>query len=160
MKPALQTLEVLGGYIPKALLRNKEISDWSIGMQIEHCLIATSRICDSVTESEPSVGKVKKSITRRLIFLTGTIPRGRGKAPERSYPSTETNEFKLLEMLSAAHSAVEKAAEVNQNCWWEHMYFGVMKRDDALRFIEIHNKHHLKIIADILASPEKTTRIA
>jgi hypothetical protein len=30
--------------------------------------------------------------------------------------------------------------------------FGVMRRDTALKFLHVHNRHHLSIIADIIDS--------
>ncbi len=66
-------------------------------------------------------------------------------------PNEHTTEPRLRELHGVASLSLRKAVETEPDSWWQHFVFGVMKRDAALRFIEIHNKHHLKIIADILA---------
>ena len=89
---------------------------------------------------------------RRLILLTGIIPRGRGKSPNAVIPNDQTTESALRELLAEASFSAQKAAESDCDCWWKHFAFGVMKRDEALKFVEIHNKHHLKIVSDILSN--------
>ncbi len=151
MTLVLQTLDELDKHLPKWADKNEKISKWTVGMQIEHCLLGTRRICSGVAISKPYPGKIKKGLVRRIIFLTGTIPRGRGKAPDASIPNEATTESDLRELLREANRSVQKAAESDDDCWWEHFMFGVFKRDEALQFVKIHNKHHLKIISDILS---------
>jgi hypothetical protein len=121
-------------------------------MQIEHCLKATNGICRALVHSKPSPAKTKKGVVRRMIFQTGMIPRGRGRAPETSRPAEATSEAALVELLAQARVAVQDAAATDDHCWWQHNALGIMQRDEALRFIEIHNRHHLKIISDILSN--------
>ena len=151
MTSVLQTLDELNNYIPSCSVKYEKVSKWTVGMQIEHCFLGTRGICNALVRSKPHTGNIKKRLLRRVIFLTGTIPRGRGKAPDASIPSEEITESGLLELLFKAKLSVKQAAESDSDCWWAHFVFGVMKRDDALRFVEIHNKHHLKIISDILS---------
>lgn len=92
---------------------------------------------------------------RQIILLTGIIPRGRGKSPNAATPNEQTTESELRELLAETNQSVQKAAESDCDCWWEHFAFGIMKRDAALKFVEIHNKHHLKIISDILSNKEQ-----
>ncbi len=96
---------------------------------------------------KPHTGKIKKGLLRRIIFQAGTIPRGRGKAQDASIPNEETTESGLGELFSKAKLSVQKAADSDYDCWWAHFAFGVMKRDEALKFVEIH-----KIISDILSN--------
>ena len=151
MTLVLRTLDELNHYIPRCSVQCEKVSKWTVGMQIEHCILGTGGICDAIGHSKPHTGKIKKGLLRRIIFLTGTIPRGRGKAPDASLPNEEITELGLRELLSKAKLSVQQAAESNYECWWAHIRFGVMKRDEALKFVEIHNKHHLKIISDILS---------
>ena len=123
-----------------------------MGMQIEHCLLGTMGICSALVNSKPYTGKIKKGFWRRLVFLTGIIPRGRAKCPKAVIPTDQATEPGLRELLAEAGLSAQKAAESNCDCWWKHFALGVMKRDEALKFVEIHNKHHLKIISDILSS--------
>lgn len=155
MTTVVKTLTDLSRYIPQSSVKNENISEWSVGMQIEHCLISTIGIGNAIANSKPFTGKIKKGVVRRIIFLTGMIPRGRGKAPAASRPDEQTTESKLHELMQKANSLVEKTAVSDPRCWWEHFAFGVMNRDDALKFIAIHNRHHLKIISDILVTRQK-----
>ncbi len=146
----LQTLDDLNNYVPRYSVRIEKVSKWSVGMQIEHCLLGTTGICMTLVNSKPHTGRIRRGLIRRMIFMAGVIPRGRGQAPSRSLPNAEITESRLNELLLEAKLSVQKAAAANDNSWWEHHSFGVMKRDDALRFVAIHNRHHLKIVSDIL----------
>ena len=152
MRLDLQTLNKLNNYIPRCSVKNDKVSKWSVGMQIEHCLLGTRGICSALVNSKPYTGKIKKGFVRRLILLTGIIPRGRGKSPNAVIPNDQTTESALRELLAEASLSAQKAAESDCDCWWKHFAFGVMKRDEALKFVEIHNKHHLKIVSDILSN--------
>ncbi len=152
MTQDLQTLNKLNHYIARCSVRNEKVSKWSVGMQIEHCLLGTMGICSALVNSKPYTGKIKKGFWRRLIFLTGIIPRGRAKSPKAVIPTDQATESGLRELLAEAGLSAQKAAESDCDCWWKHFSFGVMKRDEALKFVEIHNKHHLKIIFDILSN--------
>ena len=152
MTLVLPTLTKLNNHIPRWAVKNEKVSKWTVGMQIEHCLLGTRGICSALANSKPHTGKIKKGFLRRIIFLTGTIPRGRGRAPSAAIPNEQTTEAGLRELLAEASLSAQKAAESNGDCCWKHFAFGVMKRDDALRFVEIHNRHHLKIISDILST--------
>lgn len=151
MLTATETLDQLSRYISKSTVINEKVSQWTVGMQIEHCLLGTRGICRAVANSEPFSGKEKKGLIRRLIFLTGIIPRGRGKAPEGGIPNAKTTVPELEVMLSKARARIQAAANADPDNYWNHFSFGVMKRDEALKFVAIHNWHHLKIISDMLA---------
>ena len=47
---------------------------------------------------------------------------------------------------------IGRVTEAKRDQWWEHFIFGSMNRDQTLRFIGIHNGHHLRIMADIRAA--------
>jgi len=154
LNSVLQTLDDLNNSISRCLVKYEKVSNWTVGMQIEHCLLGTRGICNALVNSKPHTGKIKKGLLRRIIFLTGTIPRGRGTAPDTSIPHEETTESGLRELLSESILLVRKAAESESDCWWAHFRFGVMKRDEALKFVAIHNKHHLKLISDIVSKSD------
>jgi len=56
----LQTLNKLNNYIPRCSVKNEKVSKWSVGMQIEHCLLGTRGICSTLINSKPYTGKIKK----------------------------------------------------------------------------------------------------
>ncbi len=116
MRLDLPTLNKLNNYIPSCSVKNEKVSKWSVGMQIEHCLVGTRGICSALNNSKPYIAKIKKGLLRRIIFLTWIIPRGRGKAPDAAIPNEET-ESGLRELLAEAGLSAKKAAESDCDCW-------------------------------------------
>ena len=147
------TLDRLEGFIAEAPTSNPAISAWSVGMQIHHALLATIHISQFLTDSTPGEKKQSFSVPRSLILLTGKIPRGRGKAPKRSLPNQDITAQDLDELLTRARTVLDAASQSDPACWWKHFAFGVMRRDTAIKFIHVHNRHHLSIITDIIDSP-------
>jgi hypothetical protein len=143
-------LNLLKGFIPKADVVAPDVSKWSVGMHIQHCCLATIAVCDSLVASEPPVPRSGFSIVTSAIFLTGRIPRGRGKSPEQAIPREDiwTNEMEGL--LLDAERRLEAARQASRDQWFRHFAFGVLDRDRTLKFIGIHNRHHVRIVQDIL----------
>lgn len=147
----MSSLDSLEAMIPHRDRASADVSKWSIGMQIQHSLIATANILKSMSESEPGAETPKFSLPRFFVMTFGRLPRGKGKAPEVSHPEPSPSEETLREVLARARAAQETAKQADPACYWRHFVFGVLPRDQALKFVEIHNRHHLRIIDDILA---------
>lgn len=58
----------------------------------------------------------------------------------------------LTRLLEDAAEQIEHARSLSADAWFSHFALGVLRRDDALRFIEIHTDHHLAIVDEILAA--------
>jgi hypothetical protein len=143
-------LDVLKKFIPRADVLVPEISKWSVGMHVQHCCLATIAVCDSLVASEPPVPRSGFSIVTSAIFLTGRIPRGRGKSPEQAVPRDEMWTNELEGLLLDAERRLEAARQASRDQWFRHFAFGVLDRDRTLKFIGIHNRHHARIVQDIL----------
>ena len=143
-------LDVLKRFVPKADVVAPEVSKWSVGMHVQHCCLATIAVCESLVASEPPVPRSSFSLVVSAIFLTGRIPRGRGKSPEQAIPRDQiwTNEMEGL--LLDSERRLEAARQVSRDHWYRHFAFGVLDRDRTLKFIGIHNRHHIRIVQDIL----------
>lgn len=148
---AASTLDELERCIPERDKSKPSVSAWSVGLQIEHALLATRGICLTLIRSRPGEKRVSFSLRRALVFRMGRIPRHRGKAPAASIPSRESSGSELQKLLTSTRNVLARASECPPDSWWEHAVFGVMRRDMAIRFIGIHNRHHLAIISDILS---------
>jgi hypothetical protein len=109
-------------------------------------------ICNAVLKSSPPPPPSRFSASRAFVFTTGRIPRGRGKAPEAALPSPDIGSEDLRALLDRSEELIDRVAEAEPDKWWNHFAFGVMDRDQTLRFMGIHNRHHLRIIADIRAA--------
>lgn len=128
----------------------QSISRWSVGMHIHHCCLVILEICNHLKNSVPPPPK-KWSFLKSFLFLTGFIPRRRGVAPEKTLPLESLLPQELYKLLDEAERAIEEIKNIDRQKWFKHPVFGVITGDEGIKFIEIHNRHHLKIIRDILA---------
>ena len=143
-------LDELKKFIPRADVLVPDVSKWSVGMHVQHCCLATIAVCDSLVASEPPVPRSSFSLVTSAIFLTGRIPRGRGKSPEQAIPREDIWTNELEGLLLDAERRLEAAREASRDQWFRHFAFGVLDRDRTLKFIGIHNRHHARIVQDIL----------
>jgi len=143
-------LDVLKGFIPKADVVAPDVSKWSVGMHVQHCCLATIAVCDSLVASVPPVPRSSFSLVTSAIFLTGRIPRGRGKSPEQAIPRDEMWTNELEGLLLDSERRLDAACQASPDQWFRHFAFGVLDRDRTLKFIGIHNRHHARIVQDIL----------
>jgi hypothetical protein len=131
-----------------AVVHVPAVSKWSVGMHVHHCCLAMIRMCQALEASTPPIPPSKSSMRAKAIFFIGRIPRGRGKSPEAALP-TDISAEELESLLDRAERMVLEAQDLDPKCWFKHFAFGVLDRDKTLRFIRIHNRHHLRIIRDI-----------
>lgn len=140
---------------PQAAARAPGVSEWSVGMHVEHVCLAMIGISRSLTSSEPPVPPAGFNFLRAAVFVTGRIPRGRGKAPPQALPREGIPAEALAPMLDESERWLERAHRCSSDHWYRHFAFGVLARDRALRFIGIHNRHHLRIARDILGAASR-----
>ena len=129
-----------------------DVSHWSVGMHVHHCCLAMIGICQSLIASTPPPPQSRWSPITSLIFLTGSIPRGRGKAPDVALPKQDVSTEELLSLLDRSEQALAEASRLDSNRWFKHFAFGILNREKSLKLVRIHNRHHLRIIADIMSA--------
>jgi hypothetical protein len=56
----------------------------------------------------------------------------------------------IREFLEKTKLQITKIENLNKNSHFTHPIFGHLNKKESIRFIEIHNEHHLKIIRDML----------
>ncbi len=131
------------------------VSHWSAGMQVHHCCLAMIGICQSLIDSKPPPPRARWSLITSIVFLSGRIPRGRGRAPEGALPNQNISKQELLSMLERSGRLLTEASQLDADKWFKHFAFGILDRDKSLKLLHIHNRHHLKIIAEIVAAKSK-----
>ncbi len=144
-------VDELETYISSYQVENLAVSKSTVGWQVAHALKVMKGIVYSMEASDPTAYKGKFSLGKVVILATKIIPRGAARAPKMVLPKEEelTPEF-LTQQLQSVRATLAKAAMLPANAYFEHPMFGGMKKKTALRFIEIHSLHHVKIIRDIL----------
>jgi hypothetical protein len=121
-------------------------SRWTVGEHIEHCLAVNMSMLRGMCDPQRKPGR-KLSLWGRLVLWSGWIPRGKARAPEAVNPRSGGNPEsieKLYRICETYHNRIQTEANLNG---FEHPRFGWMSPGQTLRFLAVHNNHHLKIIA-------------
>ncbi len=139
-------------------LKAPSVSSWSVGQQLEHILLANEFVLGQILSNytRTSDRSEKTGWILYLILWTGYIPRGRGKSPKEIIPEIRSKQQleKKLQLVEDLKNEVEKKrAVIEQSLYgFPHPLFGMMTVKQWLRFNDIHTRHHLKIIRDIVKS--------
>ncbi len=133
-------------------VRVERVSGWSIGEQVDHMirvLEAGLPLLDGLRDSLPRGMNLTGTILLRLRW----IPRGIGKSPKGVRPGAWTA-FDLAERAarlrkSFCETPLSGAILADPRPVFPHPYFGGLSAAQGIRFLDIHTRHHLKIVADI-----------
>ena len=125
------------------------ISKSNIGWHIEHSLLTLDRIIEQLSRSNSAEYKWKLNFPKLFVFTTKTIPRGRAESPQSVRPKEEITTDSLTKHLTLTKDKLKELAFIKPRQYFVHPYFGHLKLKQAIKFLEIHTRHHLKIITDI-----------
>jgi hypothetical protein len=132
--------------------RAPAISAWSVSEQVDHLLKVRRSIFELLLSQPPTLPH-GMNLPGRIAFTLGWIPRGMGKSPERLRGQAKTAEelraatavgAESYARLRQAEAVVASPARV-----LPHPRFGGLTALEALRFADIHDRHHLKLVRDI-----------
>jgi hypothetical protein len=130
-------------------LLNEAVSKSSVGWHIEHTFLVIKSVTNALKSSTPNDYKWTFSPIRTFVLTTNHIPRGKGKAPKSVQPQTYSTES-LLTHFEKVREKMTELYTLSPDTFFKHPYFGNLKHKNAIKFLEIHTKHHLKIIDDIV----------
>lgn len=150
MKKLTQVIQSLTASAPHFELSNKDISKASVGWHIAHSYLVITSIVTVLKKSNPADYKWKFSLPHLYVLIRGDFPRGQGKAPERVIPREEINTEVLQRYADQTTEALAELPSLPVNAHFKHPYFGLLNKKATIRFLEIHTKHHGKIIEDII----------
>ncbi|WP_029033042.1 DUF1569 domain-containing protein [Salinimicrobium terrae] len=142
-------------YIKHKTLQKPEVSKAPVGWHLAHNLKVINSIITGLEQSEPASYRKSFSWKKELVYLFGKIPRGKARAPKKVIPEENISEAELQEQISAAKLRINGITKLPENAFFEHPYFGHIKRDKTPKFLVIHTEHHLKIIREILEDKTK-----
>lgn len=137
-----------------ALFAQSRLSAWTPSEHMDHLIKVTASIVNRILQLDAPRVDASVSALGRIILAVGRIPRGRGRAPERlrgarvGAAELHAGLTKLegkIDELTAPHLDDLRGAIV------PHPRFGGLRPSQAMRFAAVHNDHHLRIIAEILA---------
>ncbi len=145
-----QQVQELENHIKHFDSLDKSVSDVNVGWHICHTLMACIGIIKALEKSNPKDYKFDFVPLRILVFTLGKIPRGKGKAPKPAQPKPTFTKENIEENLKNCHTVLSNIDAIPDEHFFKHHVFGNLKKAKTLKFITIHNEHHLKIIRDIL----------
>ena len=158
-KVAEQAEDLLGlavGLDEQFLFRSAPVSAWNIGQHLDHLAKANREIADGIRKilaGEAGPSRSAPTFVGRAVLLGGWIPRGAGKAPAYTTPdaiSLQQIKDNLRRSLEAVSGLGEVLAEIGQSRGrGDHFAFGGLTPMQWLRTMDVHTRHHLKIIREI-----------
>jgi hypothetical protein len=136
--------------VPEHAVLVPAVSRWSVGMHVHHVSLAMIEVCRSLVESEPPPPRSRFRILTWAVLTVGRIPRGRAESPDPALPREGIGPEELSALLDDCDAWMSRAERAMPGQWFRHFVFGVLDRDRTLQFLEVHNRHHLRIVQDIL----------
>ena len=147
LSPLLTKVE---NYIPERDRKNPDVSKVDVAWQLDHILKTFNRITDVLSKSNPEDYSSSINAARTFALTGGYIPRGRAQSPDVVRPPEVIITEDIYKQLEEAKANILKLKTLNDKSNFDHPYFGQLNKAHAIRFIEVHTKHHLKIVEDIL----------
>ena len=136
--------------IPLKDKMNIKISKSNIGWQLDHTLKVVNSVCTILAKKHSKKYKKNFNLLRSVLFTLGYIPRGKAKAPKFVNEQKPISSESLYEQLNNAKTHLKRVESLSENAYFIHHAFGTLSKNKTIRFLEIHTKHHLKIVNDIL----------
>lgn len=137
-------------------VRAEGVSKWAVAQQLEHLGLTGSRVMDGIEAilSDPDTPpRGRPTPGGWMVLLTGRIPRGRVQArPEWSPPEASPERARgAVAMLAERTAALAaRAPEIAAaRATRPHPVLGQFDARRWLRFLVIHQEHHLRVVRDI-----------
>ncbi len=147
LKVYLSELEVYSEY---AETKHLLVSSATVGWHVEHTLLVIIKTIDAIKNSDPHNYKWRFNLARFIVFSINKIPRGKGKAPEIVQPEKQEN-INFNKLLDRTRVALNDFKNFHPNQFVKHPVFGLLNKKQAGILLDIHTRHHLLIINDILS---------
>lgn len=128
---------------------NPSVSAAPIGWHIEHNLLILNAVIHSLNTSDPTKYRRKINFVKMYFFARGKFPRGKVRAPKAVRPQGNYDHASLSEHLTNVRENAASLEQLDPNANAKHPIFGVLRLSESIYFLELHTKHHLKIIREI-----------
>lgn len=131
---------------------SEDVSAWSVGRHIFHLALSGSSLAISLLTGRYWDGVPSAPALKDHILRTGLIPLGRAEAPESVRPAPHPSADEILSAIDKCRTRVARIPAASDDSFLIHPYLGRLTRGELVRFIAIHNRHHLTIVDRILAA--------
>ncbi len=127
-----------------------EVSAKGVDWHIDHSLKVLLGVSKSLKRSDPSKYKRKFNLLRSIIFAFQIIPKGKGKAPKAVVAEGDILKQDLYHQLKEAKEKLNELIDLPETSYFKHPYFGLLNLKMSVQFLNIHTRHHIKIIKNII----------
>jgi hypothetical protein len=156
VEQAEHLLELAVGSDERFLSRSASVSAWSIGQHLVHLAKANLKMAGAIRKilaGDAGPSRSGPTLVGRAVLTSGWIPRGVGVAPDYTTPES-TSPGQIEESLRMSLAAVRELggslSEIDRSRGrLDHFAFGGLCPMQWLRALDVHTRHHLKIIRDI-----------
>lgn len=145
-----KSILVIEKAIPFHEKHQKMVSVKNVAWHLDHTLKVINSVCEALKISDPEDYKSTFSFIKFYIFLRGSIPRGKAKAPKTVVSNDEILKSDIVLQLLKAKINLQEIDNLPANSHFQHPYFGKLSLKKSQRFLVIHTNHHLAIVSDIL----------
>ena len=142
-------LDEIYKYVEQEYQLNTAVSSVNVGWHIEHTSLVIIKITESVSKSDPKKYKWKFSLIRLLIFFKNKFPRGKAKAPDIVKPN-QKDKTNFTQLLIQTKDTLQRLKEADPNQYFRHPIFGDLNKKNTFIMLDIHTRHHLQIVKDII----------
>ena len=142
-------LDELYNYVEQEHQLNTTVSSVNVGWHIEHTSLVIIKITESVSKSNPQKYKWNFSLIRLLIFFINKFPRGKAKAPDIVKPN-QIDKTNFTQLLIQTKDALQRLKQADPNQYFRHPIFGDLNKKNTFIMLDIHTRHHLQIVKDII----------
>lgn len=134
------------------------ITGWSVAEHLYHITLANASIPKLIERMK--IGKLgneedEPKPAMIAIIEEGYIPGGR-QAPERVVPPSDLTSETLNRDFNRMRNATQRLEPILDELpaitrRFPHMFFGPLSATQWVRFMEIHTRHHMKIVEKLVA---------
>ena len=149
MTKMIDLLQEMESKIVHSEISNEHISKANVAWHLDHSLKVINSVA-TVLQKSDSDYKWNLNLKRVYFLLVKRIPRGKARAPKAVQSFDEITTKNIERQLKTARALIHEMETMNPKTNFIHPYIGKLNLKQAFIFIEIHTKHHLKIIDDIL----------
>lgn len=146
-----EEITALEKYKIHAEVINNSVSQASVGWHIYHSLLVIKNILGAIKHSNPERYVASENKGRDYVLGKEFIKRGVARSPASVTPPEEINDAQIENLFMGALNSVSSIDQLPEEGYFEHHNLGQLKKQEALKFLSIHTRHHLKIIEDIMA---------